>query len=401
MDWDPRVSTWDRNFEKLQEFKAKHGHLKVPYKVDKENDSTIYKLGQWMNRQRELYRMINSNEKKTMEENVDTSSLTMERIDKLNSIEFDWNPLDTLWNIRYEEMKAFKKENGHCNVPIDYPSNPSLGIWTSLQRKYYHNMKEQVTNETMYMTSERIQKLEKIGFAFRYADMKWEYQYNELIQYQAKHGDCNVPRIYPPNSKLGNWVHWQRRQYKYLEAKKKSSMTEERIHKLEQLGFQWSTQSKSKTKKTDWDTKFDLLCQFQKKYGHCNVSMKDEKDDDTFSGLYSWIQLQRKQRKLYLNTKSNKKLQEEERTTKLESIGFVWNTKEALWKKRLEELNDYKEEYGNCNVPKTYALNKKLGQWVSVQRVQYKKMKQGDTSSSMTNERIALLENLGFQWSLI
>ena len=64
MNWDPRVSTWDQNFKKLQEFKAKHGHLKVPYKVDKENDSTIYKLGKWINRQRELYRMINSNEKK-------------------------------------------------------------------------------------------------------------------------------------------------------------------------------------------------------------------------------------------------------------------------------------------------------------------------------------------------
>ena len=36
-----------------------------------------------------------------------------------------------LWEQRFEELKAFKKQHGHCKVPTTYQPNPALGHWVS------------------------------------------------------------------------------------------------------------------------------------------------------------------------------------------------------------------------------------------------------------------------------
>jgi len=64
-------------------------------------------------------------------------------------------------------------------------------------------------------------------------------RFKELIEYKAKHGDCFVPDNYGPNKQLGTWVNTQRRQYRFLQQGKHSQMTEERINKLEEIGFKW------------------------------------------------------------------------------------------------------------------------------------------------------------------
>jgi len=77
---------------------------------------------------------------------------------------------------------------------------------------------------------------------------QWNFRYGQLIEYKEKHGHCNVPQLYEPNKKLGTWVHYQRlgmwvghqrTQYRLLQQGKQSSMTEERIDKLEEIGFVW------------------------------------------------------------------------------------------------------------------------------------------------------------------
>ena len=65
----------------------------------------------------------------------------------------------------------------------------------------------------------------------------WTLRYGELIEYKEKHGDCNVPRHNKSFTQLGNWVYSQRTQYRYLQQGRHSTMTTERIHKLDELGF--------------------------------------------------------------------------------------------------------------------------------------------------------------------
>ena len=66
--------------------------------------------------------------------------------------------------------------------------------------------------------------------------------------------------------------------------------------------------------------------------------------------------------------------------------------------KHVKELSEYKQEYGHLLVPKRYRDNPTLGNWVNKTRQQYKHYL-NNKPSSMTQERIDLLDKIGFVWS--
>ena len=72
--------------------------------------------------------------------------------------------------------------------------------------------------------------------------------------------------------------------------------------------------------------------------------------------------------------------------------------KDTKWLGTFEELKAYKTEHGDCIVPRGYVENPKLASWVAEQRKQYKLMKDGKQSSISSN-RIKLLEGIGFAWN--
>jgi len=70
------------------------------------------------------------------------------------------------------------------------------------------------------------------------------------------------------------------------------------------------------------------------------------------------------------------------------------------WDVRYEELLSYVKEFGDARVPGRFAENIPLGTWVIHQRSCYKKFQNGNTSCNITKERIQLLNNIGFEWSM-
>jgi len=64
-----------------------------------------------------------------------------------------------------------------------------------------------------------------------------------ILDYKATYGNCMVPQRYLANPQLGTWVHTQRRQYKLLKGGKKSSMTAEKISRLNSVGFDWDAKA--------------------------------------------------------------------------------------------------------------------------------------------------------------
>ena len=63
---------------------------------------------------------------------------------------------------------------------------------------------------------------------------------NELLEYRERFGNCHVPTKYKANTALGRWVSTQRAEYKkYQEGQAKTSMTREKIRRLEEIGFAW------------------------------------------------------------------------------------------------------------------------------------------------------------------
>ena len=74
----------------------------------------------------------------------------------------------------------------------------------------------------------------------------WMTMYNEMIAYKETHGHCNVPKSLKSNPALGAWTRNQRAQYMLKKRGKKSPMTEERISKIEHIGFKWKLKVRRK-----------------------------------------------------------------------------------------------------------------------------------------------------------
>ncbi|KAL7578734.1 hypothetical protein ACA910_015967 [Epithemia clementina (nom. ined.)] len=94
---------------------------------------------------------------------------------------------------------------------------------------------------------------------------------------------------------------------------------------------------------------------------------------------------------------SQESLMNKERRQLLETIGFDCDPLQTLWTKRYKELVEYAKRHGDCLVPKRYADNPELGNWVATQRQEYRKM-ENNKPSFMNKERQQLLEKIGFDW---
>eukprot|EP00980_Cylindrotheca_fusiformis_P030502 scaffold24920_cov117-Cylindrotheca_fusiformis.AAC.2 len=138
-----------------------------------------------------------------------------------------------------------------------------------------------------------------------------------------------------------------------------------------------------------WNELFDHLAAFKEEHGHCRVPQHYVPNIH----LSQWVKRQRYYRKHRPGHFTESRIQ------KLHQLGFVWDAQEDFWNTRFEELKAYKLTHGHCNVPCKYSANQKLATWVKCQRRQYKLRTLGK-SSSMAEERICLLEKLGFSWKI-
>lgn len=261
---------WNQRICDLVAYKAEHGNLLVPTKYEKNPT-----LGRWVSQQRAQYHAYT---KAKQEGNADLGSRRMneERIAQLEAIGFVWAAkghggddlnANLRWNQRFEELKAYKNEKGDCLVPTKYPKNTKLARWVGNQRQHYRlymQAKEEgaVDPQAGGMNEERIQKLESIGFCwFARVDAMgevWAARLKELASYRDEHGHCNVPRNYPQNQGLANWLSNQRNQYKIWKKNQESGdsdpeytfMTADRVAQLEEVGMTWGTR-KRRTKNFD------------------------------------------------------------------------------------------------------------------------------------------------------
>lgn len=217
--------TWNTQYQELKRFQEDNGHQCIPSKSQ---------LWRWMDTQRIAYR----NWKRG-----NYSPMTEERIRLLNEIEFIWNPSETRWNARLNELKAFIAENGHvqhCNEP----SSAKLLKWLHEQRQLYHhgvlndNHLESLQTLGIDLHSNAHSVTSKIAKKKR-TKIPWEEHYRQLKEYAFVNGSCLVPQQYPPNPTLGQFVKAQRRQFKLKTKGLRSSLTQERLEKLNSIGFVW------------------------------------------------------------------------------------------------------------------------------------------------------------------
>mmetsp|Transcript_28969 Transcript_28969/g.44519 ORF Transcript_28969/g.44519 Transcript_28969/m.44519 type:complete len:224 (+) Transcript_28969:50-721(+) len=70
---------------------------------------------------------------------------------------------------------------------------------------------------------------------------------------------------------------------------------------------------------------------------------------------------------------------------------------DGKWAIQLRQLLNFRQTFGHCLVPHTFPPNPFLARWVKRQRRQYKLMMEGK-HSTMTPERVRILNNTGFVW---
>ena len=198
---------------------------------------------------------------------------------------------DEQWNARFKELLSYRSEHGDCNVP---KKHGKLGRWVATQRAAY------MANS---IAQDRVVRLDSVGFKWALVVKgpitPWETRFKELVQYKAKHGDCDVPRSH----NLGRWVKHQRTLYMT------NTLAQDRVDRLDSIGFKW----RKRDPEVPWETRFEELVQYKAKHGDCDVPKKHGK-------LGIWVATQRA---AYMANSTS-----QDRVDRLDSIGFKWKKKD-------------------------------------------------------------------------
>ena len=122
-----------------------------------------------------------------------------------------------------------------------------LKRWVCKLRAIRAGTLQPVSTPSLQLTEKRIKELDSIGFKWKGWKTFDEYM-DDLRDFKAKHGHCDVPFLYSENKSLGYWVGKLRsmragtRTYKKKGSGFKESphkLTEERIAQLDKMGFKW------------------------------------------------------------------------------------------------------------------------------------------------------------------
>lgn len=329
--WDVSEAQWEARFAELLAYKVEHGDVNIP-------NEWHTGLGAWVGTQRQF--------KKRM-------CLAQEKIDRLNEIGFDWNPIETQWRKRIEELIAYKTEHGNLDVPVSWPTG--LGSWVNVQRTFYKNGK---------LSPEKIRQLNDVGFNWDHHATRWDEMFAQLLAYKTEHGDVRVPDEWPTG--LGKWVGKQRA------FRKNGSLPMDRFRRLSEVGLDWDTLD------SKWEEKFDELLAYKAEHGDLDVQV------DWPTGLGRWASVQRKYKR--------RGILSEERSRRLFEIGFRWEPFDEQWEAMFGELLAYKIKYGHVNIP--IDAESKLWRWVGTQRQSKKRDK-------LSAERVQRLDEIGLAWDLL
>ncbi|MFQ5685555.1 MAG: Helicase associated domain protein [Candidatus Scalindua sp.] len=134
-----------------------------------------------------------------------------------------------------------------------------------------------------------------------------------------------------------------------------------------------------------WDLRYGELIKYKEQYGDCNVPSNWIKNEQ----LANWVITQRSN---YRHGKLN-----ENRIKRLDDIGFIWKfglseeEQKEIWKVMINALKEYKENHGDCNVPRWFQDNLELGRWVYKQRENYQ-------LKTLSDNHIKCLKDIGFVW---
>lgn len=374
MVWSTSNDLWEQNYAAATQYYLEHGDLEVPIKFETPSG---FGLGVWLGAQRAAHK---------------AGELPQEQVERLDALGMDWtNRNDRKWMSLYDVAAAYYHEHGNLNVPSEYvtPDGVLLGKWVARQRYAYLNP----DRSSARVTPERKALLDKLGMVWEKYD-PWQERYDLALAYKTEHGDLEIPSVYKTADGvwLGSWVSRQRQTLN----SGSSALSSERRKLLRTL-FKGERRPSDPAadhgtvREANWERNFRSAARYARKYKHLLVPASYVDSDGVRLGV--WISNLRAARKnrpdSYQVTPAHIK--------KLNSIGMVWDARDAKWGTAYQQAKAYYKAHGNLHAAANYKSDETgfcLGDWL-------RRMREWDTTHDpkLTPERRAMLDKIGMEWS--
>lgn len=374
MVWSTSNDLWEQNYAAATQYYLEHGDLEVPIKYETPSG---FGLGVWLGAQRAAHK---------------AGELPQEQVERLDALGMDWtNRNDRKWMSLYDVAAAYYHEHGNLNVPSEYvtPDGVLLGKWVARQRYAYLNP----DRSSARVTPERKALLDKLGMVWEKYD-PWQERYDLALAYKTEHGDLEIPSVYKTADGvwLGSWVSRQRQALN----SGSSALSSER-RKLLRILFKGERRPSDPAadhgtvREANWERNFRSAARYARKYKHLLVPASYVDSDSVRLGV--WISNLRAARKnrpdSYQVTPAHIK--------KLNSIGMVWDARDAKWGTAYQQAKAYYKAHGNLHAAANYKSDETgfcLGDWL-------RRMREWDITHDpkLTPERRAMLDKIGMEWS--
>lgn len=374
MVWSTSNDLWEQNYAAATQYYLEHGDLEVPIKYETPSG---FGLGVWLGAQRAAHK---------------AGELPQEQLERLDALGMDWtNRNDRKWMSLYDVAAAYYHEHGNLNVPSEYvtPDGVLLGKWVARQRYAYLNP----DRSSARVTPERKALLDKLGMVWEKYD-PWQERYDLALAYKTEHGDLEIPSVYKTADGvwLGSWVSRQRQTLN----SGSSALSSERRKLLRTL-FKGERRPSDPAadhgtvREANWERNFRSAARYARKYKHLLVPASYVDSDGVRLGV--WISNLRAARKnrpdSYQVTPAHIK--------KLNSIGMVWDARDAKWGTAYQQAKAYYKAHGNLHAAANYKSDETgfcLGDWL-------RRMREWDITQDpkLTPERRAMLDKIGMEWS--
>lgn len=374
MVWSTSNDLWEQNYAAATQYYLEHGDLEVPIKYETPSG---FGLGVWLGAQRAAHK---------------AGELPQEQVERLDALGMDWtNRNDRKWMSLYDVAAAYYHEHGNLNVPSEYvtPDGVLLGKWVARQRYAYLNP----DRSSARVTPERKALLDKLGMVWEKYD-PWQERYDLALAYKTEHGDLEIPSVYKTADGvwLGSWVSRQRQALN----SGSSALSSERRKLLRTL-FKGERRPSDPAadhgtvREANWERNFRSAARYARKYKHLLVPASYVDSDGVRLGV--WISNLRAARKnrpdSYQVTPAHIK--------KLNSIGMVWDARDAKWGTAYQQAKAYYKAHGNLHAAANYKSDETgfcLGDWL-------RRMREWDATHDpkLTPERRAMLDKIGMEWS--
>ena len=202
------AAAWAKTFDAFKLFRQEQGHCRP----SEDYVASGVKLQQWCHRQREMKK---------------NGTLSRDRLTKLESIGFDWEPYGEAWARGFEALKRFRVANaGKWPRVIDVaPDGFKLGSWCHKQRKL---------NKWGILPKDRKRKLDAIGFEWEPEEALWRRGFEAFKSFRKLHPDGWPSHNYLTSEglRLGSWCNNKRTNIK------RGVLGKDHLTQLKKIGFE-------------------------------------------------------------------------------------------------------------------------------------------------------------------